>query len=956
MDGFSVGDIQLPADFDQRIAAQLAAQGYNFAVQPSAPATAAPATAAPANAASNFAVQQDLPIEKLLPVPQAIKPSVPDLRADMIDPDFAVQSSMPSATAANNFAVQQGSPFGATAGLPNFSVPSNPPSFDPNVMAVDDFIPRGPPRTSTASPADLFNVNKTGLVNEQGMGENPPTLAVAGATGTAAPTNLTVANATGTAAPTNLTVAGATGAVPIGPGVTLNPQGLTTPEVPTITATPAAAFDYSRLSTGEPQLVAAGASYKNNATGQMVLAGTDHYVTYTNDGDFAGTVMVAPGQKIRMVDAIDGSIVFEGTGPEGAKQATAIANAMSQDKGRKAAWKIEAENEQGGYTTQASERYDPKKQSFFGKLADIALPIIGIVLAFTPGGQALLAGMVAAGGSIGLSAAAVQAGVGAAAGSTLSSVGQGRSLKDTALRAAISGIGAGAGAQFFPAAPAPGLSPASGVNGIAANALPGSVALINTPQTLASGIAGIGGGAGGGALSGGGSWIQGLDITAPARTVAPMLGTKIASSVGALAPNLISGSSGNDVLRGDPADDMKGQSQGDNTIEELVVTGRKLAEAAVANPYLDPNALAALVPGATFDMAMNAILNNPPATTETAKPGQFNSEEVVVTGLPAQKAALTTLQKTLIVGGLITSAALAAQLTASGVPTTEAEAKNLMDSVKEPFGVAAKVAGAGVLAAGALGDVLGGGGGSGGGAGGAGGTSSLQQQRANLSPIFRAQLGAPRGLFSVLGSTPTLPNSRPGNNFSVTPSGGTAPTTATLPATTATPTTATTPATAGVPSTPSLSAYLALYPDVAAAAAKDPSGYGDADGDGTITARDFALGHYLRYGVKEGRKMGAKAGGAVHGYAHGSSPRREFAVQGRGTGRSDSIPAVLSDGEYVMDAETVALLGDGSSKAGAAKLDQFRVSVRKHKGRDLARGKFSVNAKRPEAYLSGGAS
>ena len=101
--------------------------------------------------------------------------------------------------------------------------------------------------------------------------------------------------------------------------------------------------------------------------------------------------------------------------------------------------------------------------------------------------------------------------------------------------------------------------------------------------------------------------------------------------------------------------------------------------------------------------------------------------------------------------------------------------------------------------------------------------------------------------------------------------------------------------------------------------------------------------------------MGAKAGGAVHGYAHGSSPRREFAVQGRGTGRSDSIPAVLSDGEYVMDAETVALLGDGSSKAGAAKLDQFRVSVRKHKGRDLARGKFSVNAKRPEAYLSGGA-
>jgi hypothetical protein len=82
--------------------------------------------------------------------------------------------------------------------------------------------------------------------------------------------------------------------------------------------------------------------------------------------------------------------------------------------------------------------------------------------------------------------------------------------------------------------------------------------------------------------------------------------------------------------------------------------------------------------------------------------------------------------------------------------------------------------------------------------------------------------------------------------------------------------------------------------------------------------------------------------------------RSEFAVNGAGTGRSDDIPAVLSDGEYVIDAETVALLGDGSNKAGAKKLDELRVKVRKHKGRKLAKGRFSANAKRPEAYLSGG--
>lgn len=74
-------------------------------------------------------------------------------------------------------------------------------------------------------------------------------------------------------------------------------------------------------------------------------------------------------------------------------------------------------------------------------------------------------------------------------------------------------------------------------------------------------------------------------------------------------------------------------------------------------------------------------------------------------------------------------------------------------------------------------------------------------------------------------------------------------------------------------------------------------------------------------------------------------------VQGGGTGRSDSIDARLSDGEYVMDAETVSLLGDGSSKAGAKKLDQFRANLRKQKGRELAKGKFSPDAKRPEEYV-----
>lgn len=97
---------------------------------------------------------------------------------------------------------------------------------------------------------------------------------------------------------------------------------------------------------------------------------------------------------------------------------------------------------------------------------------------------------------------------------------------------------------------------------------------------------------------------------------------------------------------------------------------------------------------------------------------------------------------------------------------------------------------------------------------------------------------------------------------------------------------------------------------------------------------------------------GYSLGGDVGG--EGQSEGRSFAVEGAGTGRSDEIPAMLSDGEYVFDAETVAMLGDGSSKAGAKRLDDFRVQIRKQKGRKLAKGKISHDAKRPEKYMAGG--
>lgn len=59
-------------------------------------------------------------------------------------------------------------------------------------------------------------------------------------------------------------------------------------------------------------------------------------------------------------------------------------------------------------------------------------------------------------------------------------------------------------------------------------------------------------------------------------------------------------------------------------------------------------------------------------------------------------------------------------------------------------------------------------------------------------------------------------------------------------------------------------------------------------------------------------------------------------LRGQGTGQSDEIegetpaghPVLLSDGEYVIDAPTVAALGDGSTDAGARRLDALRKQIR----------------------------
>lgn len=77
-------------------------------------------------------------------------------------------------------------------------------------------------------------------------------------------------------------------------------------------------------------------------------------------------------------------------------------------------------------------------------------------------------------------------------------------------------------------------------------------------------------------------------------------------------------------------------------------------------------------------------------------------------------------------------------------------------------------------------------------------------------------------------------------------------------------------------------------------------------------------------------------------------------VKGGQTGQSDKVPAMLSSGEYVIDADVVSALGDGNNSAGAKKLDQMRQNLRAEK-RSAPSSEIPPKAKSPLAYMKKGA-
>ncbi len=90
---------------------------------------------------------------------------------------------------------------------------------------------------------------------------------------------------------------------------------------------------------------------------------------------------------------------------------------------------------------------------------------------------------------------------------------------------------------------------------------------------------------------------------------------------------------------------------------------------------------------------------------------------------------------------------------------------------------------------------------------------------------------------------------------------------------------------------------------------------------------------FMAKGGQAKSNKNSRPGGIVYFSEGGSSSAsssnipRGRQIKGAGDGRSDSIPAMLSDGEFVVSAPVVSALGNGSNDAGAKRLGKMQKTV-----------------------------
>ena len=104
--------------------------------------------------------------------------------------------------------------------------------------------------------------------------------------------------------------------------------------------------------------------------------------------------------------------------------------------------------------------------------------------------------------------------------------------------------------------------------------------------------------------------------------------------------------------------------------------------------------------------------------------------------------------------------------------------------------------------------------------------------------------------------------------------------------------------------------------------------------------------------------IGMNQGGSTSNMPEGHHPQfysegglQHAYVQGDGDGTSDSVPAMLASGEFVIPADVVSSLGNGDNDAGAKTLAEFLKTIREHKRAADAKH-LPPDSKGPLAYLT----
>jgi hypothetical protein len=97
--------------------------------------------------------------------------------------------------------------------------------------------------------------------------------------------------------------------------------------------------------------------------------------------------------------------------------------------------------------------------------------------------------------------------------------------------------------------------------------------------------------------------------------------------------------------------------------------------------------------------------------------------------------------------------------------------------------------------------------------------------------------------------------------------------------------------------------------------ANEPQRYGLNFGGVQTTATPETYNPYTFYAPQPQPRRAAKGGTMDKAF-----PRKNGPINGPGTGTSDDIPAMLSDGEFVFTAKAVRGMGNGSRRAGAKKM------------------------------------